>query len=111
LDFKPPRAAWSVVIAAGNFALDSLGNVISVNTVFGVSAPTGTTYDGVTPFLQARAVVTPTTTIDLYFSIQDVGDSIYDSAVFLDNFRWTQDANCNAGTIAGGRVFLPFVRK
>jgi len=101
----------SAVFAPGNFALDGLGNVISVNTVFGVSAPTGTTYDGVTPFLQARAVVTPSTTIDLYLSIQDVGDSIYDSAVFLDNFHWSQDAKCSSGTLSVGHIFLPFVER
>jgi hypothetical protein len=101
----------SIVIAPGNFALDSAGNVISVNTVFGVSAPTGTTYDGVTPFLQARAVVTPSTTIDMYLSIQDLGDSIYDSAVFLDHFHWSQDNKCSSGTLSAGRVFMPFVQR
>jgi len=101
----------SVVYAPHNFALDSLGNVISVNTVFGVSYPTGTTYDGVTPFLQARAVVTPSTTIDLYLSIQDLGDSIYDSAVFLDHFHWSQDAKCSSGTLSVGRVFVPLVQR
>jgi hypothetical protein len=98
-------------IAPGNFALDTLGNVISVNTVFGVSGPTGTTYDGVTPLLRASAVVTPSTTIDLYFSIQDLGDDYYDSAVFLDRFLWTHDTHCHAGTVAAFRLYLPLVRK
>jgi hypothetical protein len=99
----------TIAIAPGNFALDSAGNIISVNTVFGVSPNTGTTYDGVTPLLQARVVVTPSTTIDLYFSILDVGDSIYDSAVFLDHFRWAQDADCHSGTLMSARLFLPLV--
>lgn len=85
------------VTAPKNFAFDSEGNIISVNTVFGVNAPTGTTYDGVTPLLRAQTAVTPTATVDLYLSIQDLGDSIYDSAVFLDKFFWSQDPNCESG--------------
>lgn len=42
---------------------------------------TGTTYDGATPALSAQTAVVPGSVIDLYFSIQDLGDSVYDSAV------------------------------
>jgi hypothetical protein len=101
----------TIPLAPGNFALDTEGNLITVNTVFGVSPNTATTYDGATPLLQARSVVTPSTTIHLYFSVLDVGDSIYDSAVFLDNFRWTQDANCSSGTLKAPRLLLPIVKK
>jgi hypothetical protein len=85
------------VVAPGNFAFDSQENIISVNTVFGVSAPTGTTYDGTTPLLRARTAVVPDATIDVYLSVQDLGDSIYDSAVFLDKFFWSNDPNCESG--------------
>jgi hypothetical protein len=88
------------VVAPGNFAFDTNNNIISVNTVFGVHSPTGTTYDGVTPRLRARTTVTPNATIDLYWSIQDIGDSIYDSTVFLDNFFWSKDPLCKGGSQA-----------
>lgn len=48
----------------------------------------GTTYDGATPLLTARAVVTPGATNTLYLTVFDQGDGIYDSAVFLDNLRY-----------------------
>jgi hypothetical protein len=87
----------NIVQAPGNFAFDTQNNIISVNTVFGVSASLGTTYDGVTPLLRARTALTPGATIDVYLSVQDLGDSIYDSAVFLDEFFWSKDPNCESG--------------
>jgi hypothetical protein len=33
----------------------------------------------------------------MYLSVQDLGDSIYDSAVFLDKFFWSEDPNCESG--------------
>jgi hypothetical protein len=89
----------TLVVAPGNFAFDTQKNIISVNTLFGVSEPTGTTYDGVTPLLRASTAVVPNATIDVYFSIQDLGDSIYDSTVFLDNFVWSKDPNCYSGAV------------
>jgi hypothetical protein len=85
------------VVAPGNFAFDSQNNIISVNTVFGYSLETGTTYDGVTPLLRAHTAVVPGATIDVYFSVQDLGDSAYDSAVFLDKFFWSKDPTCSSG--------------
>ncbi|MGD8752794.1 MAG: choice-of-anchor L domain-containing protein, partial [Anaerolineales bacterium] len=85
------------VNAPGNFAFDTQGNIISVNTVFGVEAGTGTTYDGSTPRLRASTGVTPNSNIDVYLSVQDLGDSIYDSAVFLDRFFWSLDDDCAGG--------------
>ena len=83
--------------APGNFAFDTEGNIISVNTSFGVQGDTGTTYDGSTPVLPAQTAVVPASTIDLYFSVQDLGDSLYDSAVFLDKFFWSEDPDCKEG--------------
>lgn len=88
------------VVAPGNFAFDENSNFIDVNTVFGVTTATGTTYDGVTPLLRAKTAVTGGSVIDLYLSIQDLGDSLWDSAVFLDNFFWSSDVDCVADTLA-----------
>lgn len=85
------------VMAPLNFAFDTEDNIISVNTVFGITPDTGTTYDGMTPLLRAQTLVTPSATIDLVFSVQDFGDSIYDSAVFLDRFLWSFEPECTSG--------------
>ena len=97
LDSSILTIVGSKVNAPGNFAFDTQANIIDVNTVFGVSAPTGTTYDGVTPLLRARTAVTPTATITLTLSIQDLGDSVWDSTVFLDKFFWSEDPTCVSG--------------
>lgn len=81
------------IIAPLNFAVDPEGNLITVNTVTGVVSNTGTTYDGSTGKLQAVTAV-DSSTVTLVFTIQDLGDSIYDSAVFLDNFRWGYGDDC-----------------
>ena len=44
---------------------------------------------GSTDWLHTRAPVTPGETIKLRFMIFDKGDGILDSAVLIDNFRWT----------------------
>ena len=85
------------VIAPLNFAFDTAGNIMSVNTVFGLGADTGTTYDGGTSLLRAQTPVVPGTIVEIVFSVQDLGDSILDSAVFLDKFFWSDDASCGGG--------------
>jgi hypothetical protein len=85
------------VIAPLNFAFDAEGNIISINTVFGVLSNTATTYDVGTSLLRAQTPVTPGATINVVFSVQDLGDSVYDSAVFLDKFFWSNDPNCGSG--------------
>jgi hypothetical protein len=85
------------VYAPLNFAFDTAGNIISVNTVFGVEGDTATTYDGGTSLLRAQTPVQPGSAVDIVFSVQDLGDSYYDSAVFLDKFFWSVDANCGSG--------------
>jgi len=99
------------VTAPLNFAFDTLHQIISVNTVFGVTGNTGTTYDGMTPLLRTQTPVTPNTTTDIVFSVQDLGDSIYDSAVFLDRFTWADEASCGAGAQLPNRLYLPLVRR
>ncbi len=88
------------IVAPQNFAFDTVGNVVSVNTVFGVSADTGTTYDGGTTLLRAHTAVAPNSEVRFVFSVQDLGDSIYDSAVFLDKFFWSQDSQCGGSAEA-----------
>jgi hypothetical protein len=85
------------VIAPLNFAFDTAGNIMSVNTVFGFGADTGTTYDGGTSLLRAQTPVVPDSTVEIVFSVQDLGDSILDSAAFLDKFFWSEDASCGGG--------------
>jgi len=103
------------VIAPLNYALDPYGNPISVNAVFGVSlTPFGglPTYDGETEILQASTPVTPSTTIDLVLSVQDLGDSFYDSATFLDKFVWSTNPDCTGGVVTLNKhLFLPLVRR
>ncbi len=87
-DFSADSSQSNRVIAPHNFAFDAQGNVISINTTgateMSEAEATGTTYDGATPPLRAFTSITPGTHT-LYLSIFDQGDSIYDSAVFLDN--------------------------
>jgi hypothetical protein len=48
--------------------------------------------------LSARTPVTPDSIVDIVFSVQDLGDSIYDSTVFLDNFVWSNESACDNGS-------------
>jgi len=81
------------VTAPGNFA-GGAGDTISVDAggpsamVDTVAGGLGTTYDGATPLLTARAPVAVGSSHTLYLTIFDQGDSIYDSAAFLDNLRF-----------------------
>lgn len=87
--------AWtesgSVITAPRNFARDEFGNLISVNSAGAVSVTAakaaGTTYDGATSKLRASTVVAFQPVHQLHLSIFDVGDSIYDSTVFVDRVR------------------------
>lgn len=99
-ELGPPGAASTFAIvgdevqAPNNIAFDPDGNVLDVNSGFGFdpgnpNPDTGTTYDGSSGALSASAVAEPDTTIEIVFSVMDLGDSILDSAVFLDNFRWS----------------------
>ncbi|MFC8191573.1 choice-of-anchor L domain-containing protein [Cellulomonas sp. NPDC057328] len=86
------------VVAENNFAFDERGAALSVDTAFGVTGSTGTTYDGGTARLRAVTPVFDPFQVDLYLSIQDLGDSVYDSAAFLDGFFWSRDSSCTAGS-------------
>ena len=83
------------------FARDGQGNRISINTVFGASAANaaGSTYDGATPRLRAQMEITPFATSVLSFTLRDVTDTAYDSAVLIDRVRFTKPGGrgCDPG--------------
>jgi hypothetical protein len=83
-------------IAPNNVAFDSGGNPITVDTVLGVDAlnAVGTTYDGATATLSTDAPfeVDALGNLTMVFSIMDLGDSVWDSTAFLDNFRWGDES-------------------
>ena len=87
-------AAWN-----GNIVFDGAGNVISVNnalfTVTNQALMLGTGFDcgyrgGGTGWLTTIAPVVPDETIHVRFEIYDVSDGIYDSAVLVDDFYWSE---------------------
>lgn len=98
----------NTVTAPRNFAVDPLGSLISVNNLFGVTSGTKSTYDGGTSVLRAQAPLTASAfpTVELVLTILDVGDSIFDSAVMLDNFRFSTAA-CASGTTLGEFIGSP----
>jgi hypothetical protein len=99
-------ATTAEVTAPNNFAFDQNGNPITVNAA-GAATMTagdaiGTTYDGATPLLAASTPVT-SGAHSLFLSIFDQGDDIYDSAVFLDNVRFSNrpTGTCVTGATSG----------
>ncbi len=80
-----------------------MGDPVSVDTtgLFGMTLANAfdTTYDGATVLLTTNApiAVDGSGNVTMVFSIMDLGDSIYDSTAFLDNFRWG-DAECEPVT-------------
>ena len=88
-------SATQTINAPGNFAAGA-GDIISVDGA-GPSAMTaeqaaGSTYDGATLPLVARTPVVPGSTNTLYLTIFDQGDGILDSAAFVDNLRYENQA-------------------
>ena len=88
---------WSVsgqVISAPNDFAAPRGDKVSVDSVgptaVDAANASGTTYDAATPTLTTKAEVTPGNHV-LYLSVFDSGDSIYDSAVFADNLRFSNE--------------------
>lgn len=115
LDTSTWTTSGSVITAPDNFAFDSDGNVVSINsTGLGGMTPeagAGTPFDGglgggsnedgaATTLLTASTTVTPGAH-SVYFSIFDQGDQALDSAVFLDNlivgFTPNPEVDCAPG--------------
>jgi hypothetical protein len=102
------RTTWNsdrgdpIVESPRNFAKDSNGNPIRVNTVGNARVKRkharGTTYDAATRALRAQTEVTPGRH-KLFLSIFDQGDRIYDSAVFLDKLKFRDRARCKSGVV------------
>ena len=99
-----------------NIIFDQNGDPVTINTsgalAMSAAEAAGTTYDGATPVLNTTvdlvaAGLNPGDDLTIIFSIFDVADSIYDSAVFLDNFEFdtgTGGGTCPAPTLAGPDV-------
>lgn len=86
------------VVAPMNFAHDSQGNPLTVNAAFELAAATGSAYDGATPRLRAAAPMFGGGEVTVHLTIQDLGDSVLDSAVFLDNLFFSTDETCRFGS-------------
>jgi len=118
------RSTWDAsgtsaptITAPDNFATDELGRNISVNGagVSSVSAglASGTTYDAATRVLRASTPITPGPH-DLYLTIFDQNDDLFDSSVFLDRLSVSRQSPCTAGLAAdlspgapSGAIALP----
>lgn len=91
------RTTWTATptgIIADDDIAASTGDRITVDTLgaTGLTAANGvgTAYGGASAMLSARAKITPGRHA-IYFSISDVGDPNYDSAVFIDNLRFSNE--------------------
>ncbi|MCB1255536.1 MAG: tandem-95 repeat protein [Microthrixaceae bacterium] len=99
-------STWSVtnseIAAPDNFAFDSGGDLVSINSTFfspeRVVTETGMQYDGSTPRLRAQTEITPGAH-SLFLSIFDAGDHALDSGALIDNLRVspTPEGGCEAG--------------
>lgn len=99
-DTSPPSISdTNTPVAPGNFLRDGNGDAITVNNNYNVNAARAndTVYDGASPTLQARSEVPDSTSFTFTLWIADVGDSIYDSMVFMDNARVERTDDCAAG--------------
>lgn len=94
--------------APGDFAA-GYGDQVAVDTVgptiVSAGEAAGTTYDAATGTLTAKSPVTAGAH-SVYLSVFDAGDGIYDSAVFLDNLRFTADppSACKSPDLFNGAV-------
>jgi hypothetical protein len=75
----------------GNFLFDGSTppNELEINTsqLVSAAAASGTTYDGATPTLLTQTPVTPGASNTVRLWTGDLGDSIYDTTLFVDNIR------------------------
>ncbi len=86
------------VDAPGNFARDSQGNPLTVNASFDLQESTASTYDGSTARLRSATPVLGGREVTVFLTIQDLGDSVLDSAAFIDNVFFSEDALCRFGS-------------
>lgn len=84
--------------APDNFAIDSGGNFIDINTVSMAAAnAAGSPYGGATDYLFGNVPVNPGGSHSIFFSIFDKADREVDSTVFLDNLRTFSATTCEPG--------------
>jgi hypothetical protein len=108
LDQSNWSVANQVINAPGDFAA-GYGDQVSVDTVgptiVDPANSSGTTYDAGTAVLTAKVPVTAGAH-SVFLSVFDAGDSIYDSAVFVDNLRFNTEppSTCRAPDLFGGQV-------
>ena len=102
---------WTAAGASSTSPLDfaAKGTQVSINSIgpTAVSAAnaTGTTYDSATSTVTTKTPVTAGAHT-LYMSIFDASDHVYDSAVFVDNLRFTNEdkVKCSPPDIFNGAV-------
>lgn len=84
-----------------NIVFDTEGNIINVNNNFFDPniTPEGTVFNATTVLLTAKAPITGGTAFELDFIVGDVGDYILDTAVFIDNFRFSTEEISGTSTI------------
>jgi PKD repeat protein len=84
---------FSCLLDGTNIAFDTADNIINVNNNFfdPTITPEGTVFNGTTVLLTSKVPITGGTTFELDFIVGDIGDSIYDTAVFLDNFHFSTE--------------------
>ncbi len=97
--------AASTITAPDNFAMDSSGAPLTINSVGAASMTaadaTGSTYDGATPRLSIQTPASPGSHV-VYFTVFDAYDWSYDSAAFVDNMRtmnWSGTGPCEEGIV------------
>jgi hypothetical protein len=97
-----PTVSGSDPSLPGNFLYDGSEppNELEINTshLIGAEAASGTTYNGATPILVAQTEVTPGAPNVLRLWAGDVGDSVLDTTVFIDNVRVFADSPCPTQT-------------
>jgi hypothetical protein len=105
------KTSWTATGEASVAPLDfaARGTQISINSI-GPTAVSpenaaGTTYDAASALVTTKTPVTPGAHT-LFLSIFDASDHIYDSAVFLDDLRFTNEPpiKCRPPDIFGGAV-------
>lgn len=92
----------NVIDSPYNFGYDPTGTPVSVNSPFGfTSSEPGVGFDGSSGLLETEGQIPdlgPDGNIKVVLSMTDMGDSIFDSAIFLDNFLWGYGQDCEEGT-------------
>ncbi len=115
---EPPSSSFTLsganITAPNNVAFDPSGALVTVNTTGAIGMTSGnaagTTSDEATEKLTTVGLIpSGASTITLVFSVMDLGDSIYDTTVFLDNFRFVSAALPSATPVQGGSNEPPVI--